>query len=339
MFTAFVTGASGLVGTHLLYELLLSGYRVKALIRRQSNAMQVQNIFTRIAGTEKGSSLFQKIEWRECELLDFTSMSQAIDGCTHVFHAAAIVSFRSDDYPEMMRVNVDGTTNIVNVCIEKKITLCHVSSIAALGRSSEIDGLITENDYWQTSRGRSAYSFSKYKAEMEVWRGIAEGLQAVIVNPAVILGTGDLSKGSSKFFSQVQKGLQFYTTGVTGFVDVRDVSRCMIALVEQQHYGERFIISADNLSYHELFNLIAIHLNVKPPKFAAKPWMLAIAWRIALLLSKINGKKPFITKETANSAFQKIRYSSEKIEKTLDYQFTPLNVCIERCCRLNSLKS
>ncbi len=327
---AFVTGATGLVGSHLMYDLLQKGYRVKALKRPQSNMEQVRKTFARYTGDV--DALFRQIEWTDSELLDFQSMSAAIDGCTQAYHAAAVVSFSSSEKADMMRINVGGTANIVNVCIDKKIPLCHVSSIGALGRS-EPDGLITENDLWQTDKGRSAYSYSKHKAEMEVWRGIAEGLQAVIVNPAVILGPGDWTKGSAKFFSQVYKGMRFHTHGVTAFVDVRDVTRCMLQLMEQEHFGERYILTAGDLSYQELFNLIADGLKVERPTIAAQPWMLKTAYYLSWFTATLTGKNPVLTKETAHSAFQQIRYSNEKIKKALEYEFISLEKSIEDCCR------
>ena len=327
---AFVTGATGLVGSHLLYDLLQKGYRVKALKRPQSNILQVRKIFGLY--TDATDALFRKIEWTDGELTNFQSMSEVIDGCVHAYHVAAVVSFNPSDRMEMMRINVEGTANIVNVCLDKKIPLCHVSSIGALGRS-ETGGLITENDLWQTARGRSAYAYSKYKSEMEVWRGIAEGLQAVIVSPAVILGPGDRTKGSSKFFSQVYKGLRFHTPGVTAFVDVRDVSRCMWQLMEQERFGERYILTAGDLSYRELFNLIADGFKVKRPTISARPWMLSAAYRLSWLIGKLTGKNPALTKETVHSAFQQIRYSNEKIREALGYEFITLEKSIEDCCR------
>ena len=327
---AFVTGATGLVGAHLLYDLLQKGYHVRALARRQSNVQQVQKTFGLYAGD--ADALFRKIEWTDGELPDFHSMSDAIDGCTQAYHGAAVVSFSRKDRAEMMRVNVGGTANIVNVCIEKKIPLCHVSSIGALGRS-ESGGLITENDLWQTAEGRSAYAYSKHKSEMEVWRGVAEGLQAVIVNPAVILGPGDWTKGSLKFFPQAFKGMRFHTSGATAFVDVRDVSCCMIQLMEQERFGERYIVAAGDLSYRELFNLIADGFKVKRPDIAVRPWMLNAAWRLSWIAGKLTGKEPSLTKETAHSAFQEILFSNEKIRKTLGYNFISLEKCIEDCCR------
>ena len=327
---AFVTGATGLVGSRLMYDLLQRDYQVKALKRQNSNIMQVRKTFALYA--DEADTLFQKIEWIDGELLDFRSMSEAVEGCIQVFHAAAMVSFNNADKEEMMRVNVDGTANIVNVCLENSTPLCHVSSIGALGRGKAGE-LITENDLWQTAKGRSAYAYSKHKSEMEVWRGIAEGLPAVIVNPAVVLGPGDWTKGSSKFFSQVHRGLRFHTPGVTAFVDVRDLSRCMMMLTEQERFGERYILTAGDLSYRELFNMIADGLHVKRPAIAAQPWMLNAAYRMAWLAGKLTGKKPALTKETAHSAFQQIRYSNEKIRKALGYEFISLEKSIGDCCR------
>ena len=334
---AFVTGATGLVGAHLLYDLLQKGYRVKALKRPQSDTLQALKTFCLYS--DNAEALFRQIEWTVGELLDYSSMYEAVDDCTQVYHAAAVVSFMQADRTEMMRVNVGGTANMVNICIEKKIPLCHVSSIAALGRSEQ-GKPITENDLWQTAKGRSAYAYSKYKSEMEVWRGIAEGLQAVIVNPAVILGAGDRTKGSAEFFSQVYEGMKFHTPGITAFVDVRDVSRCMIQLMAQKRFGERYILTAGDLSYHELFNLIADHFMVKRPTIAVRPWMLNAAWRMAWFVSLLTGKKPSLTKETAQSAFQQIRFSNEKIRQTLDkYKFISLEKSIEDCCGFFSLSA
>lgn len=327
---AFVTGATGLVGSHLLYGLLQKGYRVRALKRQQSAVSQVLQTFSLY--TAAADTLFRQIEWTEGELLDFHCMSEIVRGCTQVYHLAAIVSFNHADKEKMMRINVEGTKNIVNLCIDKNIPLCHVSSTGALGRS-ETDDPITENDLWQTNRGRSAYAYSKYQSEMEIWRGIAEGLQAVVVNPAVILGPCDRTKGSSEFFSQVKRGMRFHTSGITAFVDVRDVTRCMLQLMEQERYGERFILSAGNMSYRELFSLIADGFKMKRPAIAVQPWMLNVAYRMAWLAGKLTGKSPALTKETANSAFQQIRYSSEKVRKTLEFGFISIEKSVEDGCR------
>jgi len=326
---AFVTGATGLVGSHLLYDLLRKGYYVKALKRQQSDVLQVHKTFGLYGGD--ADVPFKKIKWIDGELLDFQFVSKTIDDCTQVYHSAAVISFSHADRAEIMRVNVGGTANIVKNCIDKTIPLCHVSSIATLGRG-EKGGVITENNLWQTDRRRSVYSFSKYKAELEVWRGISEGLQAVIVNPAVIIGPGDWTKGSSKFFSQVYRGLRYYTSGITGFVDVRDVSRCMIQLMEQERFGERYILVAENMGYRELFNRIADSLKVKRPTVAIQPFAMKIVSQVAWLIAVFTGKIPSLTKETARSAFQQIRFSNEKIRKAMGYEFISLEKSIEECC-------
>ena len=327
----FVTGGTGLVGSHLLYDLLQKDYRVKALKRPSSNTSRVLQTFGFYS--DDAESLFGKIEWVEADLFCFESISNALNECNAVYHAAAIVSFGDSGKAQMLQTNVEGTANIVNVCLEKQIPLCFASSIGALGHS-EPGVAATEKTLWQTANGRSTYAYSKYKAEMEVWRGIAEGLQATIVNPSIILGPGDWTKGSLKFFPQVYKGMRFYTQGVTAFVDVRDVSRCMISLMEQKCFGERYILSSGELSYRELFNLIADGLNVKRPSVEVKPWMAGIALRLARLAGILTGKEPALTKETIRSAFQKHSYSNEKVKKALDCEFIPVKKSIKDCCRI-----
>jgi nucleoside-diphosphate-sugar epimerase len=325
---AFVTGGTGLAGSHLLYELLRKGYRVRALKRPNSNTLQVLKTFRYYSADAE--NLFQQIEWTDAGLLEFDSMAEAMDGCSRAYHAAAIVSFHAADRSDMLTTNVKGTANIVNVCLEKQIPLCHVSSIGALGRNEQ-GKPVTENDLWQTSRERSDYACSKYKSEMEVWRGISEGLQAVIVNPSIILGPGNWEKGSSSFFPKIYRGMRFYSSGTTGFVDVRDVSRCMILLMEQECFGERYILSSKNMSYRELFDMIAENMHTGKPDIEAKPWMLYTACRLAWLGAKIAGKKPVLTKETAHSAMQHLRYSNEKISN-LPYEFIPIEQTIRDCC-------
>ncbi len=327
--TAFVTGGTGLVGAHLLYELLQKGTRVKALKRPTSDISQTLRTFSFYA--TDADTLFRQIEWIDADLFDFEAVTDALDGCDAAYHAAAVVSFCGSDKAQMVKTNVEGTANVVNACSEKQIPLCFVSSIAALGRS-EPGKLTAETDLWQNSEGRSAYACSKHKAEMEIWRGIAEGLRATIVNPSVILGPGDWTKGSSKFFSQVYKGMRFHTPGTTGFVDVRDVVRCMMLLMERECFGERYVLSAGDLSYRELFDVIADGLRVKKPSMEARPWMLNAAYRLSAAASRLTGKSPALTKDTADSAFRQLYYSNAKIVKTLEYEFIPFKKTIEDCC-------
>ncbi|MDR1864637.1 MAG: NAD-dependent epimerase/dehydratase family protein [Bacteroidales bacterium] len=328
--TVMVTGGTGLVGSHLMLHMLRKGYRIKALKRPSSNLGRVLQTFALYA--RDAETLFRDVEWIDADLFDFADLSDMAAGCRCAYHAAAVVSFHAGSRREMLRTNIEGTANMVNVCLEKQIPLCFVSSIGALGRG-DCRRPVTENTSWQTSKNRSVYACSKYGSEMEVWRGIAEGLQAVIVNPSVILGAGDWGKGSSSFFPEIHRGMKFYTSGVTAFVDVRDVVRCMVQLMEEKHYGERFILSAGELSYRELFRQIAAGLHVAEPAFQARPWMLRIACCGAWMAARITGKPPVLTKETVQSAFRRNFYSNRKITETLSFTFTPLQQTIADCCR------
>ena len=230
----------------------------------------------------------------------------------------------------LIRINTEGTANVVNAALEKKVRkLCHVSSIAALGRPENQADLIDENLVWKTSRHNSIYAVSKYGAEREVWRGTAEGLDAVIVNPSIILGVAGTSKGSSRIFNTVCEGLKFYPPGKNGFVDVRDVVRAMILLMKSDIRNERFILNVDNIEYKRLFDLIAAEMGKPAPTVKVSPLMSGLAWRIEKLRSMITGVKPLITRETAHTAVQHYEYSNEKIKKELGFEFTPIEETVQ----------
>jgi nucleoside-diphosphate-sugar epimerase len=314
--TVFVTGGTGLLGSHLLYELSAEGYVIKALKRPTSNIDRVKKLFSYYS--DNAEEMFGRIKWVDEYLMDYEAIRDILSDCDQAYHAAATVSFRKKDRAEMLSVNVQGTANMVNVCNDLKIPLCHVSSIGALGRGDP-GHPVAEDSFWQSSDRRSAYSYSKYKSEMEVWRGIAEGLNAVIVNPAVILGPGNWEQGSSSFFHRIYRGMRFYTKGVTAFVDVRDVCRCMVQLMKKECFGERYILSAGELSYKELFDAIAGGLNVKKPSAEAKPWMLKTAYLLSSAIGNLTGVKTVLTKETVRSATQKLYYSNQKVTEALSY--------------------
>jgi nucleoside-diphosphate-sugar epimerase len=232
----------------------------------------------------------------------------------------------------MMHTNVIGTANLVNAALNKNIRkLCNVSSIAAIGRG-ENQKPIDENTLWKTSRRNSNYAVSKYGAEREVWRGIEEGLPAVIINPSVILGPGETNSGTGKMISVVLKGLKFYSEGCNGFVDVRDVVDIMSRLTESDISGERFIVSAENLTYKEIFSMIATETGKKPPQFKANRLMGQLAWRLSYLQGKLTGTKPLITRETAITAGNTYLYSNRKITETLNYRFMPVGNAIKDAC-------
>jgi dihydroflavonol-4-reductase len=276
------------------------GKSIRALHRKRSEMRLIERVF-HLYGSDPSAQL-NAIDWVEGDLLDVSALDEMLRDVEEVYHCAAMVSFQPADRNIMMQTNVIGTANLVNAALRKgDIRFCHVSSVAALGRD-ENGGITTENTLWKNSKLQSNYAVSKYKSEQEVWRAIAEGLDAVIVNPSVILGPGNWKSGSSELFSLVWKGLRFYTEGITGFVDVRDVAASMIALMDGRHFGQKFIISAENLSYRQVFTWIAEQLEKKPPTIKVEPWMGEIAWRLLIFAGLFMKKKPAITKETARSS-------------------------------------
>jgi len=325
-----VTGGTGLVGAHLLYELTKSGNRVKALRRQQSNTDWVRKIFSYY--TDQAERLFDQIEWVEGDILDYLSLEETLKGVTCIYHCAAIVSFHGDDHDIMLNNNVKGTGNLIDAALHNGVSrFCHVSSIAALGKTQD-GSEITEETYWTPSKRKSGYSLSKFFSEMEVWRGIEEGLDAVIVNPSIIMGPGNWEIGSPKLFQSIWKGLKYYTKGIAGFVDVRDVVKAMILLMDEQRFGDvknqRFILNAGNLSYQDFFNKIADGLNKPRPRNFASDIKLHIAWRMAKAGSFFTGKPPVITREALSGTNQKNHYSGEKITRTIGFKYRSLDSSI-----------
>jgi dihydroflavonol-4-reductase len=325
-----VTGGTGLVGAHLLYELTKSGQRVKALRREQSNTRWVKKTFSYY--TTQIEELFSRIEWVEGDILDYLSLEEALKGVTSIYHCAAMVSFHGEDTDMMLNNNVKGTGNLIDAAIHNGVSrFCHVSSIAALGKTQD-GSKITEETYWTPSKRRSGYSLSKFFSEMEVWRGIEEGLDAVIVNPSIIMGPGNWDIGSPKLFQSIWKGLNYYTKGISGFVDVRDVVKAMILLMDDQQFGQvknqRFILNAGNLSYQDFFNKIADGLNKPRPRSFASDVKLQIAWRMAKAASIFTGKRPMLTRDAVSGTNQINQYSGEKIKQTNGFVYRSLDSSI-----------
>jgi nucleoside-diphosphate-sugar epimerase len=327
-----VTGGTGFTGAHLLYHLLQKEPSVRALKRPSSSLKTCRKIFSYY--TDKPDEYFSRIEWVDGDILDIYSLLPLLDGVQKVFHTAALVSFDPGDKDRIMETNVAGTANVVNACLEKKVEkLAYVSSIAALGREGN-EKLVTEESEWKPSKNSSPYSQSKYEAEREVWRGMAEGLKAVIVNPSVILGPGDFSKGSLKMFQTVYQGLKFYTRGVNGYVDVNDVAKALIWLMESEISEERFILNSENVSYQKLFQMMASALGVSPPKQKAGKIISALSWRLFKIQALFTGKKPLVTRQTARTANSFFRYSNEKFIGVSGFSFTPVKTTIEKTAQI-----
>ncbi|WP_461630809.1 NAD-dependent epimerase/dehydratase family protein [Labilibaculum euxinus] len=323
-----VTGGTGLVGSHLLFDLLSKGNKVRALKRKNSNTGLVRTTFSFYA--ENADKLFDTIEWFDGDMLDPFSLEDALEGIEDVYHCAALVSFKKEDGKNMLDINVEGTRNIVNACLNANIRkFCMVSSVAALGSPEEGENTVSEKTPWSPEEKRSGYSNSKFKSELEVWRGIEEGLNAVIVNPSIIIGPGQWDKGSSLLFKTVAKGLKYYTKGITGYVDVRDVSRSMIELMESDIANERFVLNSENCSYEFILKTIAKYLGIEDPAKFANEKLTEIAWRLAYLKRIFLFKSSGFTKETARASHNIKYYSNQKIKEALNFEFIPVEKSIE----------
>lgn len=320
-----VTGGTGFLGAHLLLELCKNNEKIAAIRRGSSSLDYVKRVFA----IYQSEHLFTKIEWREADLLDIFSLDDAFADVHQLYHCAGEVAFTPDKNKEVEALNTEGTANVVAAALEVKgLRMIHVSSIAALGRS-RLDDVIDETRTWKNDPNNSKYAISKYNAEREVWRGIEEGLNAAIVNPAVILGYINWNEGTGQMFDKVYKGLKFYTEGVTSYVDVKDVARFMILLMNSDIQAQKYILAVDNVSFKNVFTEMANALGVKPPSIEAKNWMSKIAWRLESIKYKLTGKTPLITKETARNASLKCYYSHKKSLEVFSFVYTPLQVTIQ----------
>ncbi len=310
-----VTGGTGLLGSHLLFKLAQQDEPIRAIFRNKDKLTDVKKIFAYYS--LEAESLFKRIDWVEGDLLDLYSLNEAFENVHKVYHCAAIVSFNENNKDQMINENVEGSENVINLCLEHSIEkLCHVSSIAALGTYIN-GGFIDENSKWSSAKNHSAYSVSKYKSEMIVWRGIQEGLNAVIVNPSVILGPGFWNSGSGSLFVKASRGMKYFTSGSTGFVDVRDVVESMIRLMESEISAERFVINSENLGYSDLFNMVADEMKIKRAKYEATKKMLKLALCLDWFSSKIGIKKRELTKDIVRSSISKSVYSNKKINEAI----------------------
>ncbi|MFA5296722.1 MAG: SDR family oxidoreductase [Lutibacter sp.] len=327
-----VTGGTGLVGSHLLYQLSLENDAIKAIHRKNSDLQAVKRVFSYFS--EEYESLFQKIKWIEADITDIVSLEEAFVDVTEVYHSAALVSFNPKDYNAMYTINIEGTSNIVNFCIAKKVKkLCFVSSIATIEKSANNEIMNEAND-WIIDKESSEYAITKYGAEMEVWRASQEGVPVVIVNPGVILGAGFWHQGSGTIFSKIDKEFPFYTEGVTGFVSVNDVVKAMLLLMKSDIENERYILVSENSSFKNIFYQIAHNLEKNLPTIKVTKLMGAIGWRLEKLKSIFTNKHPEFTKQTSKSIHDKGYYSSEKIQKELNFSFESISETLKSVCEL-----
>jgi len=320
-----ITGATGLVGSHLALHLAENGESVRAIYRSPASLQKAKSLFA----LYQKESLFDKIEWVHADIIDIPSLYSAFENIDYVYHCAALVSFDPNDEKALRKTNIEGTANIVNFCLQFNIKkLCHVSSIAALGDPKEHEPQITEETEWNPEAVHSDYAISKYGAEMEIWRGQQEGLNVAVVNPGVIIGPGFWDSGSGEIFSNVAKGLPFYTKGSTGFVAVADVVKMLVQLMKGSINGEKFIAISENLTFEESLHEVASALGVKPPSVYARPWLTSIACTIDWMLSAVSKRKRKLTGMMVPSLHTAHHFSNEKAKSALDFHFKPIMATI-----------
>ncbi len=321
----FITGGTGLVGSHILLKLSIQQRDFIALKRNSSSLSVCRNIFSNYNSTH----LFEKIKWIDGDINDVSILKDAMVGCQYIIHCAAIVSFHHSDLQLMHKINIEGTANVMNLALDSGIKKCvYISSVATLGY--EPNTVIDETSYFKHQNNNSNYAITKYYAEQEVWRASAEGLKVVIVNPSIILGPGNWNKGSSKIFKKIYDGLRFYSQGGSGYVDVVDVADAVVKLLFSNIHNERFILNSVNLSYRTCFDKIADYLKKPRATVKVTPLIKEISWRLELLKSIFTGEKPLITKETAHNAMIFRKYSNKKIKEFIGFEFIPIEETIKK---------
>lgn len=322
-----VTGGTGMVGSHLLFELTKERARkVRAIYRKEPSLESVKRIFTDLSAD--GEQQFATIEWVKADLDDIPALEAAFRDIVFVFHCAGFISYDPKDFDKLIKINVEGTATIVNLCLSFGVQkLCYVSSVASL--SAAVGKVADEQNEWNPEARNSDYAISKHGGEMEVWRGSQEGLKVIIVNPSIILGRSDYNSGSGLLFKQVASESPRYTTGGSGYVDAKDVARAMVALQFSEVANERFVLNAANLTYKEIFEKIAKILGVKAPTKPISHKALRFMARVDGFLSFLRLKKRTLTLVLADAGGEVKQYNGEKITKTIDFQYTDIDKTIE----------
>lgn len=302
----FITGATGLLGREILQEFLQKGYQIIALKREKSDI----------------SNFHGNIEWITGDLEYFDTYAEVFSKVDLVIHAAGKVGFHPHRGRQIIHFNTNTTKDIVNACLEHRCELIFVSSVAALGQSK--NGFTSEQDDFDLNALHNDYDYSKYFSEMEVWRGIAEGLKAIMINPSIILGIpARWHESSGTFWKQIRGGFSYYPQGSTGFVDARDVAFATRKLYENQSFGERFIINSENRSYEDFLKSIHQSFGRNSNMKAVPKWISSIAWRLSSI-GRLVGLKPVYSKALHKTINSHQAFSNQKIKETIDIKFRKL---------------
>lgn len=321
----FVTGGTGLLGRHLLVELARNEVQINAIYRDSSKIEEVKKCFEFYLGESAGIS-FQRINWIQCDMLNISELDEHMRGCDELYHCAGMVSFHKRDFSKMMEINRYGTANVVNCALKNTISkCCFVSSIAAIGNKDIAETtLVDEEGKWLLTDTTTGYGISKFSAEKEVWRGINEGLNAVIVNPGVIFGAGKFSESSLAIFEYIRKHPSGFPIGATAYVDARDTAQIMVELMTQNSFNERYICVGENASYQQLFRIIAKKMGKELPQRPISPKKLMVVYRLLSILSTIAFSRSKLTKEIAQTSSETIMYSNKKVVEKTGHKFYSL---------------
>lgn len=327
-----VTGGTGLIGAHLLLKLSQSEEKIRAIYRNEAKRSFVKDFFS----SEGNAIQYEKIEWIPADITDIPGLEKAFENITHVYHCAGLISFDPSEYRQLRKTNIEGTANIVNLCIANAVKkLCYLSSIATLGDKVTSDP-IDETTYWNPEAENNVYAITKFGAEMEVWRGTQEGLPVIILNPGVVLGEGFKEAPSITFFKMIENGLSYYPLGSTAFVDVKNVVEALLQGMQANIVNERFIVVGANMSYKKTLHTIAEALNKKKPSRALTKWQLSLLWRLDWLLALFPWRKRKLTKNAAHSLVTETMYSNAKIQEKLHIKFIALEETIKRIVAKNA---
>ncbi|MFO7868591.1 MAG: NAD-dependent epimerase/dehydratase family protein [Bacteroidales bacterium] len=314
-----ITGASGLLGAHLCIALLQQGVQVRAIVRNAKSQQKAESFF-RIYSCD--DLLHLNITWLYADITNMLEISDAIEGADFVFHCAGYVSFDTYESAKLYTINTCGTQHVVDACLKHNVQkMCYISSIAALGKPENNELLQETHDFDVHAKTKSAYGYSKYLGELEVQRGIAEGLPAVIVNPSVVIGPGQWNQSSGALFSTMYNFSSVYTSAVSGYVSVHDVVDCMIQLMASDVSGEKFIISAQNVDMKTVSSVIAETLGVRKPRIHIPKCFLMIVSRVFSSILHMIGKPSKMSPQTAQAAYQKTYIDNSKIQDSLSFSF------------------
>ena len=316
-----ITGGTGVLGIYIVEALIADGFKNIEVFSRggSNNSLSFAN--------------HSNVTFTKGDIAELHPLTEAIDRSDYIIHAAAIVSFHPKKFDLMHSINVEGTTNVVNIALDANVKkMIHISSIAALGRSEKSD-IISESTTWSNSKYNSYYGITKYLAEQEVWRAHHEGLNMAIINPSLIMGGKTWDQSSLQIFKKVYDTLPYYTTGSTGIVDVQDIAKMTLFLLNSNINGERFIASSGNVSYKDLFQKMASFMGRKSPEKPAPKWMMSLFWRLEKVRSFLSGNEPIITRETVRSTSHTSKYDNHK-STTLGWgDYTDVDKTLEKYSR------